>query len=305
MFNSMRDILPRSWIWVPEHRRYSHPLRFIPTPSAKELSITFLMGIRIAYKTTIRNRHSETVDKALVSRNSIPGPKSPPELATPSITRIAGGAHTRSRPVTAIGSRVQLDARSPPQRLPRLCESLAEPTRGAAQSQRSEVVFNSTQDLLPRSWIWVPKHRRYSHPLRFIPTPSAKELGITFHTGIRIAYVTTIRNRHFETVDKALVSRNSVPQPKSPPSVCTSTPTAVPSGRTQIFIRTGVRIARETPIQNRHFDPVAKEFGITFHTGIRIAYVTTIRNRHSETVDKALVSKNFVPWPKFPPERVY
>ncbi|MQL73681.1 hypothetical protein Taro_006019 [Colocasia esculenta] len=29
-------------------------------------------------------------------------------------------------------------------RLPRLRESLAEPTRGAAQSQRSEVVFNST-----------------------------------------------------------------------------------------------------------------------------------------------------------------
>ncbi|MQL87275.1 hypothetical protein Taro_019821, partial [Colocasia esculenta] len=36
-------------------------------------------------------------------------------------------------------------------RLPRLRESLAEPTRGAAQSQRSEVVFNSTRDLLPSS----------------------------------------------------------------------------------------------------------------------------------------------------------
>ncbi|MQM23916.1 hypothetical protein Taro_056986, partial [Colocasia esculenta] len=105
-------------------------------------------------------------------------------------------------------------------RLPRLRESLAEPTRGAAQSQRSEVVFNSTRDLLPRSWIWVPEHRRYSHPLRFIPTPSAKELGITFHTGIRIAYVTTIRNRHSETVDRALVSRNSVTGTKFPPGAC-------------------------------------------------------------------------------------
>ncbi|MQM23621.1 hypothetical protein Taro_056688 [Colocasia esculenta] len=28
--------------------------------------------------------------------------------------RIAGGPHTRSRPVTAIGSHVQLDTRSPP-----------------------------------------------------------------------------------------------------------------------------------------------------------------------------------------------
>ncbi|MQM23712.1 hypothetical protein Taro_056778 [Colocasia esculenta] len=116
VFNWTRDLLPRSWIWVPEHRRYSHSLRFFTTPSAKELGITFRTGIRIAYVTTIRNRHSETVDKALVSRNSVPGPKFPPELATPSITQIIGGAQTRSRTVTAIGSRVQLDARSPPQR---------------------------------------------------------------------------------------------------------------------------------------------------------------------------------------------
>ncbi|MQM15215.1 hypothetical protein Taro_048157 [Colocasia esculenta] len=75
----MRDLLPRSWIWVPEHRRYSHPLRFIPTPSAKELGRTFRTGIRIAYVTTIRNRHSETVDKELVLRNSVLGPKFSPE----------------------------------------------------------------------------------------------------------------------------------------------------------------------------------------------------------------------------------
>ncbi|MQL76732.1 hypothetical protein Taro_009126 [Colocasia esculenta] len=105
-------------------------------------------------------------------------------------------------------------------RLPRLRESLAEPTRGAAKSQRSEVVFNSTRDLLPRSWIWVPEHRRYSHPLRFIPTPSAKELGLTFCTGIGITFVTTIRNRHSEMVDKALVLRNFVPGPKIPPGAC-------------------------------------------------------------------------------------
>ncbi|MQL78321.1 hypothetical protein Taro_010761 [Colocasia esculenta] len=36
-------------------------------------------------------------------------------VATPSITRITGGAHIRSRPFTVIGSRVQLVARSPPQ----------------------------------------------------------------------------------------------------------------------------------------------------------------------------------------------
>ncbi|MQM18528.1 hypothetical protein Taro_051523 [Colocasia esculenta] len=169
-------------------------------------------------------------------------------------------------------------------------ESLAEPTRGAAQSQRSEVMFNSTRDLLPRSWIWVPKHRRYSYPLRFIPTPSAKELGITFRTDVGIAYVTTIRNRHSETVDKALVSRNSIPGPKYPPgaigtprrstgrwfrgipfrgqntpwSVCTSTPTAVPSSWTWIFVRPGFGTAREAPIQNRHFDPVDGRQGAGF-----------------------------------------
>ncbi|MQM00585.1 hypothetical protein Taro_033320 [Colocasia esculenta] len=101
MFNSMQGLLPRSWIWVPEHRRYSHPLRFIPIPSAKELDITFRTGFGIGYVTKIRNWHSETGDRAL--------------------------------------------------RLPRLRESLAEPTRRAAQSQGSEVVFNSTQDLIPSS----------------------------------------------------------------------------------------------------------------------------------------------------------
>ncbi|MQM22327.1 hypothetical protein Taro_055378 [Colocasia esculenta] len=79
MFNSTRDLLPRSWIWVPELRRYSHPLRFIPTPSVKELGITFRMGIRIAYVTTIRNRHSETVDREMVFRIPFWSQNFPPE----------------------------------------------------------------------------------------------------------------------------------------------------------------------------------------------------------------------------------
>ncbi|MQL81566.1 hypothetical protein Taro_014048 [Colocasia esculenta] len=48
----------------------------------------------------------------------------------------------------------------------------------------------------------------------------AKELGITFRTGIGISYANTIRNRHSETVDRALVSRNSVPGPKFAPGAC-------------------------------------------------------------------------------------
>ncbi|MQL96098.1 hypothetical protein Taro_028774 [Colocasia esculenta] len=91
--------------------------------------------------------------------------------------RIAGGHNTRSQPITAIGSRDQLGSRSPPE-------------------------------------IWVHEHRRYSDPLRFIPTPSPKELGITFRSGIGISDVTIIRNWHSETVDRALVSQNSVPRLK-------------------------------------------------------------------------------------------
>ncbi|MQM23210.1 hypothetical protein Taro_056273, partial [Colocasia esculenta] len=175
-----------------------------------QTGVTFRSFIKIAYKTPIQNRHLEALDAPLLPQ---------------AIRRHFG-------------------------RIPRLRESLADPTRGAAHSQRSEVVFNSTRDLLPRSWIWVPEHRRYSHPLQFIPTPSAKEFGITFCTGIKIAYVTTIRNRHSETADMALVSWNSVLGLKFPPtrSVCTSTSIVVPSGRKQIFIRPGVGTTREAPI---------------------------------------------------------
>ncbi|MQL80155.1 hypothetical protein Taro_012609 [Colocasia esculenta] len=198
------------------------------------------MGIEIAYVTTIRNRRSKMVDRALVPQNSIPGQKFPPgacvlvhRLPYPHVGcgyLFARGSKPPVRPQFRIGASTRtingciqrfpvrrpnssLGARSG--RLPRLRESLAEPTHGAAQSQRSEVVFNSTRDLLPRSWIWVPEHRRYSHPLRFILTPSAKELGITFRTGIGSAYVTTIRNRHSETIN-----RNSIPGPKFPPGAC-------------------------------------------------------------------------------------
>ncbi|MQM10046.1 hypothetical protein Taro_042934 [Colocasia esculenta] len=68
-----------------------------------------------------------------------------------------------------------------------------------------------------------------------------------------------------------------------------------------ISVNTEVRTSREAPIQNRHFDPVAKELGITFRPGIEIAYVTTIRNRLSETVSRALVLQNSVLGPKFHP----
>ncbi|MQM15660.1 hypothetical protein Taro_048608 [Colocasia esculenta] len=187
--------------------------------------------------------------------------------------RIAGGAHTRSRPITAIGSRVQLDARSPPQAADviayghpfaqtgitfplligiaykntirnRHLEALDAPLLPQALRRRFGVEkssfrtpklrFQPTISPIPSSdsldyanrWrsphVEPPSHsdrkscstrceisspgRGYGCPnIADIVTPSAKELGITFRTGIGIAYVTTIRNRHSETVDSVLV----------------------------------------------------------------------------------------------------
>ncbi|MQM22482.1 hypothetical protein Taro_055534 [Colocasia esculenta] len=65
------------------------------------------------YANRWRSSHAEPLSnsdrKSCLTRREISSP-----VATPSITRIAGGAHTRSCPVTAIESRVQLDPRSPP-----------------------------------------------------------------------------------------------------------------------------------------------------------------------------------------------
>ncbi|MQL86689.1 hypothetical protein Taro_019226 [Colocasia esculenta] len=164
--------------------------REISSP-AKELGITFRPGIGIAYVTTIRNRHSETVGTALVSRNSVPGPK----------------FHPGASVIVHRHRTIRLDGD--------ICQH------------------------------------------------GAKELGITFRPGIGIVYVTTIRNRHSETVGTALVFRNSVPGPKFRPGACV--PTTVPFDRTGISVRTGVGTAPEAPIQSRHFDSVGRWFrGIPF-----------------------------------------
>ncbi|MQL74879.1 hypothetical protein Taro_007251 [Colocasia esculenta] len=120
-----------------------------------------------------------------------------------------------------------------------------------------EVVISSARELLPRSLIWVHQHRRYSFPFRIILTPSAKELAITFHLGIRIAYVSAIRNQHSETVNKMLVSQNSVPGLKFHRGACVVVHRlSYPLGKTWIFHRATIGTAFESPIQNRHFDPV-------------------------------------------------
>ncbi|MQL90973.1 hypothetical protein Taro_023572 [Colocasia esculenta] len=65
-------------------RKSCSTLLEISTP-AKELGITFCPGIGIAYVTTTRNRHSESVGRALVSRNSVPGSKFTAELVSASL----------------------------------------------------------------------------------------------------------------------------------------------------------------------------------------------------------------------------
>ncbi|MQM08170.1 hypothetical protein Taro_041024 [Colocasia esculenta] len=132
-------------------------------------------------------------------------------------------------------------------------------------------------------------------PSGLFPPPSAKELGITFRTGIKIAYVFTIRNRHSDTVDSALVSRNSVPGPKFPPERVSDFrdyanrwrgPHAEPPSHSD----------RKLCSTRREISSPGRGYGCP-----NIADI----NRHSETVDSALVSRNSVLEPKFPPERVF
>ena len=158
--------------------------------------------------------------------------------------------------------------------------------------------------------------------LRAAPAPDAHgfrhafgKTAITFRPGIGIAYVTTIRNRHSETVDKALVSQNSVPGPKFPPGACVlvhrlSYPSvgrgylfargSEPPARPQFRIGTSTRSVngriRRFPVRRPNSSPGVRsraadaiayghpfaQKGITFRSVLGIAYKTPIRNRHSE-----------------------
>ncbi|MQM21040.1 hypothetical protein Taro_054071 [Colocasia esculenta] len=151
------------------------PYGLFPPPSAKELSITFRTGIGIAYLTTIRNRHSETVVRALASWNSVSGQKFPP----------------RASDSLDYANRWRRPHADPP----------SHSDRRSCSTRRE---------------ISSPGHGYGCPNIVDIVTPSAKELGITFRTGIGITYLTTIRNWHSKTDGRALVSQNSVPGPKFP-----------------------------------------------------------------------------------------
>ncbi|MQL92111.1 hypothetical protein Taro_024739 [Colocasia esculenta] len=127
----------------------------------------------------------------------------------------------------------------------------------------------------------------------------AKELCITFHSGIGIAYVTTIWNRHSKTVDRALVSRNFVLGLKFCPGACVLVHRlSYPLGQTRIFICPGIETACEAPIRNRHFDPVGW-MRIFVRPGIGTAREAPIQNRHFDPVGTRSHSEISGPAPKF------
>ncbi|MQM04456.1 hypothetical protein Taro_037259 [Colocasia esculenta] len=88
----------------------------------------------------IRNRHFDPVGKRLHSEISDPAQNSSPGAWSRAVDAIAYGHLFAQMDITFYS------------RLPRLRESLAEPTLGAGLSRRSEAVFNSSRDLLPRNF---------------------------------------------------------------------------------------------------------------------------------------------------------
>ncbi|MQM09802.1 hypothetical protein Taro_042681 [Colocasia esculenta] len=91
----------------------------------------------------------------------------------------------------------------------------------------------------PGAWSRVADAIAYRHPF--------SQLGITFRSVIEIAYMTPIRNRHSETVDRALVSQNSISGPKFRRGACVLVH-RLPLGRTRIFARPANRSACEAVI---------------------------------------------------------
>ncbi|MQL75855.1 hypothetical protein Taro_008243 [Colocasia esculenta] len=134
-------------------------------------------------------------------------------------------------------------------RLPRLRESLAEPTRGAAQPQRSEVVFNSMRDLLPSSDS-LDYANRWRSPHTEPPSHSDRKSCST--------------RREISSSVNCRIRRFPVRRPNSFPGARSQAADVIAYGH--CFAQTG----------------------ITFRSIIGIAYKTPIRNRHSEALDAPL-----------------
>ncbi|MQL74888.1 hypothetical protein Taro_007247 [Colocasia esculenta] len=120
---------------------------------------------------------------------------------------------------------------------------------------------------------------------KIILTPSVKELAITFRPGIGITYVSTIRNRHSETVNRTLFSYNSVPRSKFHRGACVLVHRlSYPLGKTWIFIRGAIGTACESPIRNRHFDlPTFSPFPRFSRCNVSLDHVNPGWGNHTES----------------------
>ncbi|MQL83516.1 hypothetical protein Taro_016021, partial [Colocasia esculenta] len=273
---------------------------------AKELGITFRTGIGIAYVTTIWNRHSETVDKALDLRNSVPGPKSPPERVGDSLDYANrwrsphAEPHSHSdwkscstrREISSSAKQLGITFRTGIgiAYVTTIRNRHSETVDKALVLRNSVLEPKSTPERVGDSLDYANRWRSpHAEPHSHSDWKSSKQFGITFRTGIGIAYVTTIRNRHSETVDKALVSRNSVLGPKSPPE----------------------RVGDSLDYANRWRSPYAEPPSHSDQKSCLTRCEISSPGRGygcpnivDITVVKALVSRNSIPGPKSPLERV-
>ncbi|MQL77792.1 hypothetical protein Taro_010210, partial [Colocasia esculenta] len=171
----------------------------IVTPYAKELGITFRPSIGIADVTTIRNLHSETVDRTLVSRNSVPGPKFAAERTVDRAlvlrNSVPGPKFAAERvfsiPIVVpvgVGRGYLFARRSEPPARPHF--RIGTSSRSAQGRIRTFPVWQPNSS--PGAWSRAADAIAYGHPFA--------QTGITFRSVIRITCKTPTRNRHSEAL---------------------------------------------------------------------------------------------------------
>ncbi|MQL94798.1 hypothetical protein Taro_027444, partial [Colocasia esculenta] len=247
---------------------YGHPF--------PQTSISFSSVIGIAYKTPIRNRHSETLIAPLLPqairrrfRVEKPSFRTPKLLFQLTISPFQRCSHSNvSLDHMNLGRGGHTESASHSDR--KFCS-----TRRKNSCSHSNVSLDHvnlgrgghTESASHGDRKFCSTRRKNSSLVRrygctniadiIILTPSGRELAITFRPGIRITYVSTIRNRHSKTVDRTLVSQNSVSRPKFHLGACALVrQLSYPLGKTQIFFRWAIGTARKSPIRNRHFELV-------------------------------------------------
>ncbi|MQM15470.1 hypothetical protein Taro_048412 [Colocasia esculenta] len=153
----------------------------------------------------------------------------------------------------------------------------------------------------PEAWSWAADVIAYRHPFA--------QTSISFRSVIEIAYKTPIRNRHSEAPNATLSPQDIrrhflVKKPSFRTLKLHFQPTITPfpwfSSRT-------VTLDYANRWRSSHTDSACHGDlklcstcrGNSSPRRVGIAYVITIQNRHSETVDRALVSQNFVSGLKF------